>query len=1276
MSCCKNKVIVKRDCERIVIYDRRLVYGGEGAGTGITTPIEITGTGLIMFDNMAALKENGTKGLDVKSEFKLLGYYQPYDGGGANYVCKYLWSQSAYPWAVDLGATNEIEYELLYNPDGTPQIDKTTGEYVLNKDINGNPIPVYENGAVKYKHLYAVINETTVNYKMFGAKLDGLTDDYNAIYLTHLYQSKNYTIEPLTNRKRYYIKVENHDGIIRKDNDEPIMCCGDIDLSGSQLLIQDCNATWYGFYLWGDNDEDYFTFEPTADTAATYVKDNFVIGTAGNESTLDANSLLNLKEDPYAVRDDGGYLYSEPRYELLLHTLDGILTSPVLEDWNNPGGLEINSPISDYVTHEVTTQTVNSHFTSSYTKLPATHYYFKGCDVKLETSANSYCSVLWCKCHNAHVSGFNFMPDTTKMHNTVFKNTMIYIWGSYNVEVSDIVGFNAAGKREGSTDATSGYVIRATNCLNLKLHDISVQGYWGATAMNCVKDIHIERVNINRLDIHNYFYNLYIDHCNLFNHSIQIGEGRGIVQVTNCNFYVNELAADSYPNAHMIEFNLTYGRIFEGRILIQNCNVFLKGADGNEFDVCKIDFSPEAVSTLDHYKFPEVVIKDCYFHSYDPNTYLVYFMIAGTRNCKTSTKAPTVLTGYSRDGGNDDTGTLVWKYLGRGVDWIDNGDTERLTVVPGQFVRTYEKFVDSEGKTSFYNFKYYQVVTGGTLPTPTETNAPTDTTGSNFTLGTATVKYVDRSRWEASRNYAVGEYCFTENSSWLPVYCYECTTAGKSNGWRPTHTSGKVIEGEDVYPKNLDACWWQYVSPASTFITKNFTPNMTVSEGDILYADHRLYKVKSAGTLNEPPPLNTPWLQEFNEGTAVLEFIGKDWAAVTWWAQGAYCLSYDNSNVLQVYQLVDQDGTTSGSIPVPGNGRCVDGDIIWQNTTSAATKQWAAQTQFYKGDIVSANGSNYECVFDGRLELPHQTVIENISTNMTVGGDVFAFWDGGTDIPTKYGDKGKWTIKINNVELYRFINPTNGYFCHAGNPAPTIIEGNATSSGGSSVGSGEIMDGSISENKLDSAVRAKLLGSKNVTNANIADGTITADKLAFTVGEGGAITNITWNNITGKPSTFPPSAHTHVKADITDLDDTGGGTVTPEPEPGGDSGDTFFSETVTNAGASAWIDSNQYTIPANMTKMKITATAPSGGIEIGCITDDDPWTEVEAIASIDALSNTETSVIVSVPANSKIRPIFNYWGGTADGTLTIKLEGSDSINTQSAAGTIQAYAGS
>ena len=404
--------------------------------------------------------------------------------------------------------------------------------------------------------------------------------------MCHRYQSETYTIEPLTGRKRYTVTVANHEGIIRKDNNEPIQCCGNIDLSGSELLVKDDNATWFGFYLWGDNEADYFTFEPTKEATDTWVRDNFVVNINGNESTLQQNALMFLKEEPYAVRDDGGYLYSEPRYELLLHTTDGLLTSPITYDWNNPGGLEINSVVSTYDGHEATTQTVNSHFGCSYTMLPATHYFFKGCDVRFKTTANKYATVLWCKCHNAHVSGFNIVPDANEMHNTRFKNAMIYIWGAYNVEVSDIVGCNAAGKKEGSQNGTSGYVIRATNCLNLRLHDISVQGYWGATAMNCVKDVHVERVSINRLDIHNYFYNLWINECNLFNHAIQIGEGRGICSITNSNFYINKLEADSWPHAHILEFNLTYGRIFEGRVLIEGCNAYLKDPADKQFSTC------------------------------------------------------------------------------------------------------------------------------------------------------------------------------------------------------------------------------------------------------------------------------------------------------------------------------------------------------------------------------------------------------------------------------------------------------------------------------------------------------------------------------------------------------------------------------------------------------------------------------------------------------------------------------------------------------------------
>ena len=217
--------------------------------------------------------------------------------------------------------------------------------------------------------------------------------------------------------------------------------------------------------------------------------------------------------------------------------------------------------------------------------------------------------------------------------------------------------------------------------------------------------------------------------------------------------------------------------------------------------------------------------------------------------------------------------------------------------------------------------------------------------------------------------------------------------------------------------------------------------------GDVLYAENRLYKVLSGGKLKETPPMNTDWLNQFTEGSATLSFIGRDWQGKSWWANSSYCISYSADNTPLVYQLIKHDGITSGDFPVPGSGRTVDGDMVWQYTETAATKEWSANTQFYKGDIVSFNGRNYQCIFDGRLELPHRTVLENIATNMSVG-DVFSFYhdtSGGTDIPTRMD--GKWKIIIKDVEVKRFKQYQNGYFCHSGNPQPVIIDCTHSDSG-------------------------------------------------------------------------------------------------------------------------------------------------------------------------------------------------------------------------------------
>lgn len=975
-----------------------------------------------------------------------LGYYKAQDGGGAEYLCQYLWSAAAYPWAVDLGERDAVEYRYALRPDGTPEVDEDGG-YKLLTDADGKPIPVYEDDGVtpKKRHLYAMIQNQVVNYRMFGAVLDGVTDDDKALRRAHQYQHDTYTVEPETERRYYPVRVENHEGIIHKSDNTPITCSGNIDLSGSELRLTDDNAAWYGFYLWGDNDERSLTYEPTESARASWQRDKFVIDPSGKGGDIRANSIIHLQETPYSVRDDDGYLYSNPRYELLLHTADGVLANPLGEDWTNAGGMEIAAPYSDYDTHETKTKTVFSKFEVKYERLPAAHYTFTGCRVKLAVSADKYCTVLWCKCHSAHIRGFTIQPDTSQLHNTVFKNAMIYLFGVYNAEVSDIVGFNAAGKKDGSTNGTSGYVIRATNCLNLHIHDVSVQGYWGATAMNCVKDVHFERVNINRIDIHNYFYNLYIDKCNLFNHAVQIGEGRGVCQITNSNFYFDTLAQDSYPSAHIVEFNTTYGRIFSGKVLIENCRAYVKDSTLQEFDVCRADISPDAVSTLPELRFPEITVRGCSFYAYDPETRLVYLNIAGSRKCKTSMNPPTALKDHCRDTGNDGAGTLAWECVGYGFDWVEGSINEPVDARKGQFVRTYDSYKKEEGTTNFYNVHCFEVVQDGVLPVMTAANRPTDYTGAEFVVPSgvdgktgATLKYVTDGEWLAKKAYAEGDTCYTERSYFIPPLCYVCTAAGTSNGYRPTHTSGTELEGEDVYPQNLDACSWEAVAPLDTFVTADFTAGMTVAVGGVLYAEGRLYQVFRGGTLGNVPPQKTNWTDSFTEGDAELLFLGMEWSAKSWRALGSYCISRAADGTDWVYQLTGHAGITSGAEPVRGNGRVVDGDIIWQNDDAlTATKgAWAAQTGYSVGDVVSNGGHLYQCLFDGRMEMPGQIVLEDISTNM-IGGDIAAFYTG-TDVPTKLGENGKSTLRLNNLDCCML--PTGTWFGHAENPAPAVLD--------------------------------------------------------------------------------------------------------------------------------------------------------------------------------------------------------------------------------------------
>lgn len=764
----------------------------------------VGGGGMGLYTTVEALKNIQTK-LPVGTRVGTTGYFTPGDEGAATY--RIAADTEGLPWAIPL----------------------MSGQYAL------------------------ITNTDFVTYRMFGAPLNGVEDDGPAMRNAHAYSHTIYNYDSTGQIKQYPCRVENHQGIIYKKDAEVITCYSDVDLSGSTLLVNDTNAAWAGIYMWGDVNAVVYDYEIPDDLKSSFFADNHVLAVPTSGDELPNHIILKLEETPYTARDDSGYLYTVARRELVVHDINGICSSPFTDDWRYAGGGEINCRVSDLANGGSKTQQMFTEFKSSYTYIPKLHGTFVGCDVILDMAGDKHCSVLWVKRHNAHVQGFTFRPSKDKLHNTKFKNAMVYIWDSYNVRVSNLQGFNAAGQNSSTHKGTSGYILRMTNVSDVFVEDCRLQGYWGATAMDSVKNVHFTRCHMNRLDVHDYFTNLYAKDCVFYNSSIQIGYGRGVASFTDCTFYWNYVPLQPYLSSHIVEFNCTYGRIFEGMVYINNCKVQTNSPPDNEFNIFKMEFSPEATSITKHFKFPEIVVKNLNIYSSNPDTHFAYFKILGTRKALTSDIRPSHVYGVFNDG------TVRWQYIGRGIDW----DKEVTAIGIGEILRVQDSFIDDDNKVQFYNRRYYICTQAGTLDF--SGSKPTTTEDTEFTCGTAGLKYTSDIIWKPNYEYSLDDICIVDSSNWYPLHLYRCIAGGVSNGYFPLHTEGIELEGPNDPVFEPDQCWWEYVAPKFTWC-KDWVPTMQVTAGQRILAEGRLYEVVRAGTLPQYPPYDTFWFGSMNGG--------------------------------------------------------------------------------------------------------------------------------------------------------------------------------------------------------------------------------------------------------------------------------------------------------------------------------------------------------------------------------------------------------------------------
>ncbi|MFT4107156.1 MAG: hypothetical protein QM657_15485 [Lacrimispora sp.] len=411
--------------------------------------------------------------------------------------------------------------------------------------------------------LYAnILNQDFVNYKMFGAIMDGLSDDNAYLRKAHFYCNK------------YRVLLKNNSGKIFKKDMEPIYIQSDVDLSGSVLYITNENS--YSFYqIINDDGFNYYNYN-------IINKHNLKRGTSYfpmEDNSLPRHCVLKIEDKTvWSVRYDDGILTDTFRSELMFHNVYGNCMGPLIYGYD------------DYETQTNITYTKYNHRTLTFT----------GCEILIETTPNVTCNPITCKRHNTVLKSFFINPKHNSLNNVQYKNSVIRIDGCYNVIIKNIIGTNIAGKPNTNGSRGSGYSMRFDCSMGIRVIDCDIGGYWGATAMNNVKDIIFENCSLNRIDVHEYFRDLTINNCKIYDWGIQVGGGTGVLKITNTQFI--KYREPNSGGQGIVNINNSYGALFDGNIMIDNIDIITEGMD---MSLISVHFNSNS-STRATKRFPDV----------------------------------------------------------------------------------------------------------------------------------------------------------------------------------------------------------------------------------------------------------------------------------------------------------------------------------------------------------------------------------------------------------------------------------------------------------------------------------------------------------------------------------------------------------------------------------------------------------------------------------------------------------------------------------------------
>jgi hypothetical protein len=363
--------------------------------------------------------------------------------------------------------------------------------------------------------------KTYVTYRDFGAVLDGVTSDKDAIKACHDYANQT------------GLPVVQHDGSAPADFYVHVKT--DCDLSGFTLIVND-NSPNRNYNIDPDQSSsqtvnwDLTTLNlqlPSYAGQSFHITSTDATWRVGYRPNTPDNDLANFYHQEVAIDNDGYFL-----------------------------------------THDFPVKFNGSFTLTNIQPLYCRGIVFKGLTIKDNNTSNGYKTSIFCTRNNTKICDITFISDNLSTSN-IANNTD----GGLVIREACFVSLdNILFENHSQVESRTGYDLSADYCYVLKWNNIKALGYaWGSTGTSFIEDWNVTNSMFSRLDNH---YGIY-GTCNFENitlintATINLGYGTAVVNIDNIR--VQQYHATTNDTTSMlVAFRPDFYCTFGGTLNINN----------------------------------------------------------------------------------------------------------------------------------------------------------------------------------------------------------------------------------------------------------------------------------------------------------------------------------------------------------------------------------------------------------------------------------------------------------------------------------------------------------------------------------------------------------------------------------------------------------------------------------------------------------------------------------------------------------------------------------